>query len=118
MKDFWLCFVPLFVDMDALGVWPAFITFTQGIEPLKVRRVTYRSVGTAMLVALGFLAPGTAVLELLGTTVADSMVAGVSCCSPLPWAICSRATASSEKWILTARGWSRRACRGSPARQS
>lgn len=76
MKDFWLCFVPLFVAVDALGVLPAFIALTQGIEPLKVRRVIYQSVATAMLVALGFLALGTALLELLGITVADFMVAG------------------------------------------
>jgi multiple antibiotic resistance protein len=76
MKDFWLCFVPLFVAVDALGVLPAFITLTQGIELSKVRRVIYQSAATATLVALGFLVLGTALLELLGITVADFMVAG------------------------------------------
>jgi multiple antibiotic resistance protein len=76
MKDFWLCFVPLFVAVDALGVLPAFVSLTQDIEAPRVRRVIWQSVATALCVALGFMALGTAVLDLLGITVADFMVAG------------------------------------------
>jgi len=74
--EFWLCFVPLFVAVDAIGVLPAFLTLSQGMEPPQVRRVIYHSVATATAVALGFLALGTALLGLLGITVADFMVAG------------------------------------------
>lgn len=76
MSDFWLCFVPLFVAVDALGVLPIFIGLTQGVPPPRVRRLLWQSLATALVVALAFLALGQALLALLGITVADFMVAG------------------------------------------
>ncbi len=76
MQDFWLCFVPLFVAVDALGVLPVFIGLTQGIAPARVRRMLWQSLATALAVALVFLVLGQAILGLLGITVADFMVAG------------------------------------------
>lgn len=76
MKEFWLCFVPLFVAVDAIGVLPTFLSLSQGMEPGQVRRAIYQSMATAAAVALAFLALGTAILDLLGITVADFMVAG------------------------------------------
>ena len=76
MKSFWLCFVPLFIAVDAIGVLPMFINFTQDIEHRKIRMVVYQSVITAIIVALIFLFAGKAILNLLGITVADFMIAG------------------------------------------
>lgn len=76
MKTFLLCFVPLFVAVDAIGVLPMFMGFTVDMGKNKVRRVAYQSVITAMIVALLFLAAGKAILKLLGITVADFMIAG------------------------------------------
>lgn len=76
MNEFWLCFVPLFVAVDAVGVLPAFLSLSQGLAPHEVRRAVWLSVATATGVALAFLALGTAILGLLGITVADFMVAG------------------------------------------
>jgi len=76
MNEFWLCFVPLFVAVDAIGVLPIFIALTDGIDPARVRRIVYQSVVTAAVVALAFLAVGTAILRLLGITIADFMIAG------------------------------------------
>ncbi len=76
MKDFWLCFVPLFVSVDAIGVLPMFLGLTEGIEKGPVRRILIQSVLTAMFVALVFLVGGTALLRLLGISIADFMVAG------------------------------------------
>lgn len=76
MKEFWLCFVPLFVAVDAIGLLPAFLSLTRNVEQQRVRQVIYHSVITASLVALLFLALGTLILELLGITVADFMIAG------------------------------------------
>lgn len=53
-----------------------FLSLTQGMDRGKVRRTIYRSVVTAAVVALIFLALGTVILHLLGITVADFMVAG------------------------------------------
>jgi len=74
--EFWLCFVPLFVAVDAIGVLPTFLSLSQGMEPRQVRRIILQSMATATGVALAFLALGTAILDLLGITVADFMVAG------------------------------------------
>ena len=76
MKSFWLCFVPLFVAVDAIGVLPMFLGLTQDVEPGKIRRVLRQSVFTATIVGLSFLYVGTAVLRLLGITVSDFMIAG------------------------------------------
>lgn len=76
MIEFWLCFVPLFVAVDAVGVLPIFLSLTQGMERHRMHQTVYRSVVTATGVALAFLALGTATLHLLGITVADFMVAG------------------------------------------
>jgi multiple antibiotic resistance protein len=76
MESFWLCFVPLFVAVDAIGVLPMFMGLTQGIGTHEVRRIVSQSVITATIVALVFLVAGTAILTLLGITVADFMVAG------------------------------------------
>ena len=75
-KSFWLCFVPLFVTVDAFGILPLFMNLTEGIEPQKIRRIVYQSMITALIVALVFIAVGTAMLNLLGITVADFMIAG------------------------------------------
>ena len=76
MDDFWLSFVPLFVAVDALGVLPLFLALTHNMETRDVRRTGYRSVATAAVLALAFAAGGPLVLELLGITVEDFMIAG------------------------------------------
>jgi multiple antibiotic resistance protein len=76
MNNFWLCFVPLFVAMDALGLLPLFVRLTQGLDRARIRRVIFESVITAMVVALLFLFIGRIILSLLGITVADFMIAG------------------------------------------
>lgn len=76
MKDFWLCFVPIFVAVDAIGVLPIFLGLTNGLTPQKTRRIVYQSVLTAAVVALLFIAAGTWLLRLLGITIADFMIAG------------------------------------------
>lgn len=76
MKTFWLCFFPLFVAVDAIGVLPIFMTLTQDMDAKGVRRSIIQSVITATAVALVFLFLGTALLAYLGIQVADFMVAG------------------------------------------
>lgn len=76
MKGFLLCFVPLFVAVDAIGVLPMFMGFTQDIDRSRIRRIILQSVITATMVALIFLALGIAIMRLLGITVADFMIAG------------------------------------------
>ena len=76
MDKFLFCFVPLFVAVDAIGALPMFMSLTAGLNRPKVRQIIMQSVATAMIVALVFLAIGQFILELLGITVSDFMVAG------------------------------------------
>ena len=76
MDAFWLCFVPLFVAVDAIGVLPLFVSLTDGMDKAQTRTVVYHSVITASVVALAFLAFGPVLLRFLGVTVSDFMIAG------------------------------------------
>lgn len=76
MKIFLLCFVPLLVAVDALGVLPIFIGLTEGLTNSQQRKVLIQSLLTASVVALVFLEVGPAILLALNITVSDFMVAG------------------------------------------
>lgn len=76
MNDFWLCFVPLFVAVDAIGVLPIFMNLTEGFAGSKKRHIIFQSVVTATIVTIAFLAIGKSLFKLLGITIADFMVAG------------------------------------------
>ncbi len=76
MHDFWLCFVPLFVAVDAVGVLPLYLALTEGIDQPRLRRVIWQSLVTGTLVAIIFVMIGKAVFRLLGITTPDFMVAG------------------------------------------
>lgn len=76
MREFWMCFVPLFVAVDAIGAMPMFLTFTQGMHWKKSLKIIIESVITATVVALTFLFGGRALLRLLGISITDFMVAG------------------------------------------
>ena len=76
MKEFWLCFVPLFVAVDALGILPLFLSLAHGIEKSRRRALIIQSVTTASIVSLAFLWFGPLILSFLGITVNDFMIAG------------------------------------------
>lgn len=76
MQEFWICFIPLFVAVDAFGTLPLFISLTEGFDSQKLKRVIIQSVITASVVTLGFLAVGPDFLLFLGITVSDFMIAG------------------------------------------
>jgi multiple antibiotic resistance protein len=76
MNEFWLCFVPLFVAVDAIGVLPIFISLTETVERNRLKTIIMQSVLTASLVAIVFMVIGPALLRFLGITVGDFMIAG------------------------------------------
>jgi multiple antibiotic resistance protein len=76
MENFWLCFVPLFVAVDSLGVMPIFLSLTEEFDTVSRRRIIIQSLFTAFVVGLIFLLIGPAILSLMGVSVADFMVAG------------------------------------------
>lgn len=76
MNKFWLCFFPIFMAVNVIGVLPMFMTFTEGLERSRINRIIVQSVVTATIVAVIFLAVGKVILDLLGITVSDFMIAG------------------------------------------
>src|SRR5512135_2887573 len=76
MEAFWLCFFPMFVAVDAVGILPLFMHLTEGVARQAVRKVIVQSMITALVVALVFLALGRWIFEYLGITVADFLIAG------------------------------------------
>jgi len=76
MHNFLLCFVPLFVAVDAVGGLPMFLALTEGIESQKIRRVIWQSLITGTLVATVFVVIGKVVFRLLGISPSDFLVAG------------------------------------------
>ena len=78
MSSFWPCFVLLFVAVDVLGVLPIFLGLTAGMGARRLRMIILQSVVTATFVALAFAAFGRLILNLMGITVADFMIAGGS----------------------------------------
>jgi multiple antibiotic resistance protein len=76
MREFWLCFVPLFVAVDAVGVLPLFVALTDGLDRSRRRAIILQSIGTASAVAVVFIWFGPRLLEFLGISVADFLVAG------------------------------------------
>lgn len=76
MANFWLCFVPLFIAVDAVGVLPIFMNLTQGFVLSQRRYVIIQSIITATVVSLIFIAVGKSLFKMLSITEADFMVAG------------------------------------------
>lgn len=63
--DVLLCFVPLFVAMDAIGAVPVYLALTDGLSAKERGRVTRQSLVTALVVGAVFLAAGR-LLRVLG----------------------------------------------------
>jgi multiple antibiotic resistance protein len=76
MNEFWLCFVPLFVAVDAIGILPIFSGLTCELDPPSHRKVVLHAVFTASSVAIFFLMFGPQLLLFLGITVPDFMISG------------------------------------------
>lgn len=76
MKVFLLCFIPLFIAIDPLGVMPIFLGLTRGMTREQRERVLMQSVLTALLISLVFLLAGLEIFRLLGIGLADFQIAG------------------------------------------
>jgi len=75
-QTFLLCFIPMFVAMDPVGLVPVYLGLTEDLSPSEKRRVTIEACLTGLLVGLGFLALGRTVFRVLGIRMADFLVAG------------------------------------------
>ncbi len=76
IETFFLTFIPIFVAVDAVGVLPIFISFTEGYTQRQKVRIILQSVVTALIIALLFLFLGKLIFQFLGISVGDFMIAG------------------------------------------
>ncbi len=69
-------FIPLFVAIDIVGVLPVFLSLTHGLSAQKRNSVVRKSVGTALITGMCFIAPGETIFGILGITTDDFKIAG------------------------------------------
>ncbi len=75
-KTFIVTFIPLFVAMDPLGLVPIYLGLAQGTPRERRNLVVYEAVGTALLIAIGFMFLGKLIFRYLGITNSDFQIAG------------------------------------------
>ncbi len=76
MKTFLLCFIPLFVAIDPLGIMPLFLGLTKGLRLQNRRKVLFQSILTAFIISLLFLLAGHWIFRMLNIAMADFQIAG------------------------------------------
>lgn len=76
MKQFLLSFIPIFVAMDAIGILPMYIGFTENLKKRERKRVITQSIITAFLIGVVFLFLGKWIFKILGVMVFDFKIAG------------------------------------------
>ncbi len=76
VNDFFLCFLPLFVAIDVLGVLPLFISLTTGLQKHGRRTLVLEASFTALAVSMLFLVAGKGIFTFLGITLSDFRIGG------------------------------------------
>ena len=76
MKEFLLSFIPIFVAMDAIGILPMFIGFTEHLKSREKQKIINQSIITAFLIGIVFLFLGKWIFKILGVQVSDFKIAG------------------------------------------
>ncbi len=75
-QSFVLCFVPLFIVIDAFGSLPVVIAFGEDMQPRQRRNMVHVAMLTAAVVGLAFLFFGRFILGVLGVSVGAFAIAG------------------------------------------
>ena len=76
LQSFLLTFIPLFVALDPIGLVPIYLGMAQGVPRERRHLVIYEAVGTALLIAIGFLFLGKFIFQSLHITDSDFQIAG------------------------------------------
>ena len=76
MEKFLLSFIPIFVAMDAIGILPLYMGFTEHLKQRDKRRIVTQSIITAFLIGITFLFLGRWIFSILGVFVSDFKIAG------------------------------------------
>lgn len=76
MQSFLLCFIPLFVAIDPLGLMPVYVSVTSRLEPARRRRLVIEAIPAAAAIGVVFIIAGPLLLQFLNITVNDVRIAG------------------------------------------
>lgn len=76
MKEFLLCFIPLFVAMDPPGILPVFFRLTAGCTSAQRKRLVMLAIPSATAIGLIFFVAGRPILDFLHIKVFDLQIAG------------------------------------------
>lgn len=76
LSDFWLSFIPLFIAFDVFGVLPLYIKFIHRFDDARRKRNLRDSLLTAFFTALMFVILGSKIMEYLGISIKDFLIAG------------------------------------------
>ena len=76
MRTFLEAFIPLFVAIDPPGMVPVFLGVTASLDASQRRRVTSRSIGTAVVICVAFMLLGRVTFEFLRISPNDFKIAG------------------------------------------
>lgn len=76
LSDFWLSFIPLFIAFDVFGVLSLYIKFTHKLDDARKKRNLRDSMFTAFFISLLFVILGSKVMEYLGISIKDFLIAG------------------------------------------
>ena len=76
MESFLLAFIPLLVAIDPLGLVPVYLSLAEGVPSAGRSRVVAQAVGTAAILAVGFIFLGKFIFHTLGIGISDFKIAG------------------------------------------
>jgi len=76
LSDFWLSFIPLFIAFDVFGVLPLYIKFIHKLDEERRRKNLRDSLLTAFFTSLLFVVIGSKIMEYLGISIKDFLIAG------------------------------------------
>lgn len=76
IENFIHCFIPLFVAIDAPGILPVFLAFSEDMNKEDKNRLITQATLTAFVISLAFLFLGKLIFLFLGITKDDFRIAG------------------------------------------
>jgi len=76
LRNILLAIIPIFVAVDAFGLLPIYMSFSEHLSPHGKRQLIIQSILTALALAVAFIFLGLKIFALLGITVGDFMIAG------------------------------------------
>lgn len=76
LDAFLLCFIPLLVAIDPLGMAPVFLSVTSGFDTAQRRRLVAHALPTAAAIGVSFFLLGPTLLGYLGVAITDMQIAG------------------------------------------